>query len=442
VPIAQAQSREVWRLALLFGAIYFLQGIGEPTEGLIAQPVRSLLDSWGCTVSTITGFMALLALPWSFKPLYGLLSDFVPLFGTRRKGYLLLAAAATAVSLLALYQFPVPPGSPARLLGWLLVPTAAVALADVAADALMIEYGQPRGLTGRLQAVQWGCLHAAGILTGLLGGLLSQRHQETLAFLICGAGGALTLVLVLVCVREPPCARTPLGIRASLGMLAGALRQGSIFAVGGFLFLANFNPFTNTVLQLHMTKALGFSQEFYGETVALTSVASIVASLAYGLYCRRVPMVALVHASIVLGVLSTLGYAGLVDRRSAVLVTWATGVTYMTATLIQFDLAAQTCPPAVAGTVFALLMALENLSASLSTWFGGWLYAQSAGRWGSHRAFQVLVVIGSALTACCWLLVPFLPGGSRGAEAGPRLEQGLGPDDRPLVGEGMEGVDR
>ena len=31
----------------MFGAMYFIQGIGEPTEGLIAQPVRSLLAKWG-----------------------------------------------------------------------------------------------------------------------------------------------------------------------------------------------------------------------------------------------------------------------------------------------------------------------------------------------------------------------------------------------------------
>ena len=34
-------------LVLLFGTMYFVQGIAEPTEGLIAQPVRSLLKSWG-----------------------------------------------------------------------------------------------------------------------------------------------------------------------------------------------------------------------------------------------------------------------------------------------------------------------------------------------------------------------------------------------------------
>src|SRR5947209_15284293 len=91
----RAESGEAWRLGLLFGAIYFLQGIGEPTDGLIAQPLRSLLKGWGRSAGEITAFSALLALPWTFKPIYGLLSDFVPLFGTRRKGYLILSGGAT-----------------------------------------------------------------------------------------------------------------------------------------------------------------------------------------------------------------------------------------------------------------------------------------------------------------------------------------------------------
>lgn len=72
-----------FRLAVLFGGLAFLQGVGEPTEGLMAQPVRSLLMSWGRSAATITTFSALLALPWTLKPLFGLLTDFVPLGNTR-----------------------------------------------------------------------------------------------------------------------------------------------------------------------------------------------------------------------------------------------------------------------------------------------------------------------------------------------------------------------
>jgi hypothetical protein len=406
---AKARETEVWRLGLLFGALYFLQGVGEPTEGLIAQPARCLLKQWGRSDRDITTFMALLAIPWSFKPVYGLLTDFVPIFGTRRKGYLLLASGATAVSLLGLFAFPVRQGSAVLLLGWLMVPAIAVAFADVATDALMVERSQPLGLTGPLQAVQWGCLYAAGIVTGLLGGALCEDQREYGAFLICGLGGLVTFVLIHVCVREPARVRPPLHLSDFFRTLTSAR---SVLPIGVFLFLWNFNPFSNTVLHLHMTRALGFSEGFYGRTVAVTAIVSIAASAAYGLYCRRIPMSLLIHLSIVLGVVSTLGYALMTDARSAFLVTVGVAFTYMTATLIQMDLAARTCPPETAGTIFALLMALENLSASASTWLGGVVYDAGKDRWGSRGSFQVLVLIGSGLTACCWLVVPWLPASS------------------------------
>ena len=402
----RADTSVAWRLGFLFGALYFLQGIGEPTEGLIAQPARSLLKQWGRSDRDITTFMALLGIPWTFKPLYGLLTDFVPVFGTRRKGYLLVASGALAISLLGLFALPLPSGSATALLGWLMVPAVAVALADVASDALVVERGQPLGLTGPLQAVQWGCLYAAGIVTGLLGGALCEDQREYGAFLICGFGGVLTFALVLLCVREPTRVRPPLEWSDTLRAIAAGR---SMLPIGAFLFLWNFNPFSNTVLHLHMTRALGLSERFYGWTMTLTAIVSIAASVAYGLYCRRVRMSILIHLSIILGVVSTLGYALVVDERSALLVTVGVAFTYMTATLIQMDLAARTCPPETAGTIFALLMALENLSASVSTWLGGVLYDEGKNRWGSRGSFQVLVLIGSLLTASCWLVVPLLP---------------------------------
>jgi MFS family permease len=403
-------SREAWRLGLLFGALYFIQGIGEPTEGLIAQPARSLLKGWGRSDRDVATFMALLGVPWTLKPLYGLLTDFCPILGTRRKGYLVVSGAATAASLLALSAFPVQRGASVALLAWLMVPAVGVALADVVSDALMIERAQPLGLTGPLQAVQWGCLYAAGIVTGLLGGALCEANRQYAAFLVCGLAGVLTLVLVLVCVREPPATPAPPRLREALGSGTGATR---LLPIAGFLFLWHFNPFSNTVLHLYMTGALGLGEQFYGTTVALTALVSIAASVAYASYCRRLPMSILIHWSIALGVVSTLGYALVVDERSALYVTAGVSFTYMTATLIQLDLAARSCPPATAGTVFALLMALENLSASAATWLGGVLYDAGKPRLGSRGSFQVLVLIGSALTAGCWLLAPLLTTPSR-----------------------------
>ena len=85
-----------------FAILYFIQSVGDPTSGLIAQPIRSLLRHWGESPASLAALMALLAIPWSIKPAFGLLSDFLPLLGSRRRNYLLLANGTAAVSLLLL----------------------------------------------------------------------------------------------------------------------------------------------------------------------------------------------------------------------------------------------------------------------------------------------------------------------------------------------------
>ena len=82
----------------------------------------------------------MLAIPWALKPLYGLISDLRPLAGSRRRGYLIAAGAMARSGFLAA---PASPGF--GLLAWLSAATLAVAFADVAADALMIEVGGPLG---------------------------------------------------------------------------------------------------------------------------------------------------------------------------------------------------------------------------------------------------------------------------------------------------------
>src|SRR5687768_3264680 len=67
------------------------------------------------------------------------------------------------------------------------------------------------------------------------------------------------------------------------------------------------------------------------------------------------------------------------------------------------------CPPGSAGTIFALLMSLTNLSTSLATYCGGQAYEVFEATAGSSRvAFLGLIVIGSLATAACWVLVPFM----------------------------------
>ena len=394
-------------LSLLFGLFYFIQGVSEPTEGLIAQPVRSLLKEWGQNAEQISTFAALLSLPWAIKPLYGLISDFIPLAGYHRKSYLIVASAVTSASLGILYWRDLPPGSVDTLFVLLLLPTLGVAFSDVVIDALMVEKGQPRGLTGRLQAVQWGAIWAATILTGSLGGYLSQHSQQRLGFLICGGMMLGTLVLSLLVVSEQRVGYRTAHFHSTLAILRQAAASRTILSAGLFLFLWNFNPFSTTVLYLYSTRSLDYSEQFYGNLTSLGAVGAMTGSLVYGLYCHRVPMRALIHLSIALGVFSNFAYWLMRSETSAAVIFTVTGFTTATAIMVQLDLAAQVCPPRTAGTLFALMMSLSNLGTSLSTWFGGWFY-EAWLPWGNPLAFNLLVGVGALFTAGCWLVVPLL----------------------------------
>lgn len=417
-PTSAAHARFL-PLAALFACVYFIQGIAEPTQGLIAQPVRSLLAEWGQSAAMIGSFMAVVSLPWSIKPLFGLLADFVPLGRSSRRNWLILMTALTSATLGWLAYSPPPAGDVRSLLWLLLAPTIGVAFTDVLADALMVEHGQARGWTGKLQSVQWTALSAATIFAGSAGGWLAQRNQQHLGFLICAVASGCTLLLVAGWRGSSGGATESVRFVHRAKALHGAIIRGRFPAAALFLFLWNFNPFSVTIHQLYMTQELGISEQFYGNTMSVAAVAWTIASAAYGLYCHRFSERTLVHLSILGGVVTTVAYIALQGEVSAMAIAAVAGLAYMTGTLIQLDLAARVCPPEVSGTLFALLMSLSNLGVSLAEAAGGWLYDVWTKQWGAHAAFDGLVVVGTLTTAACWLLMPWLTPGSAGNSPSP-----------------------
>src|SRR5215470_20415709 len=91
------QRADFKRLMLFFALVYVVEGIGQ-ADGLISQPLNYYLKQvYQWTPVQITAFLTVLNLPWFIKPLYGIVSDFVPLFGYRRKTYLALASALAVI---------------------------------------------------------------------------------------------------------------------------------------------------------------------------------------------------------------------------------------------------------------------------------------------------------------------------------------------------------
>ena len=78
-----------------FAIVYAVEGIGQAKSGIMWQPLSHWLKvtlHWDPV--TISASLAILDLPWIIKPLWGAISDFVPLFGYRRRPYLVIANVA------------------------------------------------------------------------------------------------------------------------------------------------------------------------------------------------------------------------------------------------------------------------------------------------------------------------------------------------------------
>ena len=70
---------------LFFAIVYVVEGIGQARVGIIFQPLNYYLKDIGWTPVQVTAYLAILNFPWIIKPVFGLVSDFIPLFGYRRE---------------------------------------------------------------------------------------------------------------------------------------------------------------------------------------------------------------------------------------------------------------------------------------------------------------------------------------------------------------------
>jgi MFS family permease len=382
------------RLALLFAIVYFAQGMWY----LPNQTITIVLKERGYSAGQVATFFLITTVPWMIKPVYGLISDFLPLFGRRRKSYFLLSSAVAAVGGAVLAFMPEHPyGS---LAVWFTLMGLGLAFTDVLTDALMVENGKPRGLTGAFQAIQWAAISVATVLVGLLGGYFAETRDLRRNFAVATCFPLLSFVMAAWFVDDPKVTRARDALHATWQSIRAALRQRDLWIVAGFILFWTFSPSFGPALIYYQTDTLKFSQQLIGVLSSLTAVAGIVGALAYAPLSRRVPLKWLIVGSIGAGVLATLAYLFYRDVRSAIVIELMFGVVGMMTQLAFLDLAAKACPRRVEATFFALLMSVYNFGAQQSQIIGGYLY--------DWFGYTPLVFVSAGVTALAWLLVPLV----------------------------------
>ncbi len=272
-------------LRLLFFAIYFVQKISNNAEGISKMPFITLLkgpvEAGGFALKPAQAgmFRADSSLGWYVKALYGPVVDSIPLFGYRRKGWLMFssALAALAWAWVALFGH----SSLALLFIGILFVNMFIALGDVICDGMMVEmsqhteatYGLKTGEVNReLQAAQWFGAMVAITIGALGGGVIAQFFSFTSAALVSGLLPLLLIFLIAVAVPEERVAwdsvKAQRGFKA-IGLLVGV----SLLFIG-----MNRLPDTNVlslllplikmgIIVFAMTRVVTIPRELYLPTV-------------------------------------------------------------------------------------------------------------------------------------------------------------------------------
>jgi MFS family permease len=395
------------RLMLFFAIVYTVEGIGQAKVGVIWQPLTHYLkESQGWTPVQIAASLAVLDVPWVVKPLYGMLSDFLPLFGYRRRSYLLLAN----VGAIAAFLWTTQALTPAPIVFALLLTSIAMAASSTVCGALLVENGQKHRASAAFINQQWLWFNVAVMVATLLGGeLIEYLSPEGALHAAAGIAAAAPIAIVVSCVwlvDEAPAGINIAEFRRALRGFLETFRSRTLWLVAAFLFFYYFSPGFGTPLYFHMTDHLHFSQGMIGLLSSVSAGGWVAGGLIYRYRLSAMASRALLNLSIWAGTLSTLAFLGLVDERSAMAIYFLNGVAGMIANIATLALAADHCPRHSEGFAFAALMSVMNVATPLHDTIGALLYEHVF-----DNRLAPLIVVSAAFTAVVFLLIPLLDKG-------------------------------
>ncbi|KAL3777137.1 hypothetical protein ACHAW5_005324 [Stephanodiscus triporus] len=396
---------------IAISTIYFVEG----ALGLARLAQTFLLkDDLQLGPAELSATMGILSLPWTIKPLYGFLSDGFPIFGYRRRSYLVLAGVVGFLSYSSLaWGFGVGSGpdiAPTSIaltstIISLLLSSGSIALADVVADGIVVEKtraaatnGDDSAIAGRLQSLCWGSAAIGGLISAYFSGSLLETMSPREVF---GIASCLPLAVggMSFLIEEEPSNRKVKGgaivgsgfdviddndavpsIQEQTSSLWAALSQPSIYKPILFIFFWQATPTSEGALLYFLTDEIGFGPEFLGRVRLVTAASSLLGVLVYNQYLRRVAIknvllwTSLISVPLGLTQLILISHynreLGIPDGAFVFGDDVVLSILGELAFLPTLVLAAKLCPPGVEAVLFATLMSIYNGASTVGTEVG------------------------------------------------------------------------
>ena len=380
---------------------YFVQG----ALGMSRLAISFLFkDSFHLSPSEVDAYRGIAALPWIIKPLYGFLTDTVPLLGYRKKSYLIVAgligcsawcvfSRASIVSTAVIAE---------------IFASASVAFSDVVVDSIVVESSRDGS---DLQTLCWGSRAVGDVLSAYFSGSLleyvSPRNVLLMTSLL-----PLCITLSAFTLDEAPIEASQLSwndlykkLLAQGEQLRLTIINPKIYYPVLFIFCWQATPSCNSAMLYFKTNELHFKPEFLGRVRLVSSLAHLFGVLIYRNFLKQIKLKSLIFWTSLVSVPLSLSEVlltthlnrsmGIPDEVFALSDTAVVAVLGQIASMPTLILAASLCPPGVEGTLFAALMSIYNLAGTLSHELGAFLTWVLGVTQDNYANLSILVVLCS-----------------------------------------------
>jgi len=381
--------------------IYFVQGAMAISQLAVSFFLK---DDLGLSPAEVASMVGITMLPWTIKPLYGLISDGFPVFGYRRRPYLLLSSV---LGIFAWASMGLWVATPFWAIAMIAIGSLSLAFSDAITDALVVQRArlEAEGDAGSLQSFSWIASSVGAIISAYLSGYLLEHFGAKLVFEIT-AFLPLLVGIAAFAIADPPMstvyivAPDPLAInlepqklsrnsqlwmslKFNFVQLRQAFKNKAIWLPTAFLFIWQATPSSDTAFFYFTTNELNFNPEFLGTIKFFASWAGLFGIWLFQRFFKGVPTRTIFFwttiISTVLGLTSLLLVThanraiGIDDRwfslGDSLILTIAGRIAFMPVLV----LAARLCPEGIEATLFALLMSVINISALCSFQLGALL---------------------------------------------------------------------
>ena len=141
---------------------------------------------------------AFVTFPFTLKVIFGFISDNIPIYGSNKKAYLVLASSLQFVAMTTVTFYPEK--SLTLLATCVFLSYLSVAFADVVVDSLMVINARrdPKNGSSHLQHFVWTCQAVGGIISAIIAGVLTQRDVTPLCFGIYAVFGIIMFFLSML----------------------------------------------------------------------------------------------------------------------------------------------------------------------------------------------------------------------------------------------------